>query len=84
MHVTVLLYGGLKAYAGTDRIEVDVAEGPCRVSDVVAAVAATRPSLAPALGGVAYVVSEEVVRSSHEVRPGDVLELLPPVSGGSR
>ncbi len=84
MHVTVVLYGGLKARAGVDRLGVDVPEQGCTVATVVGAVAAAQPALASALDRVAYVVGDDVVTSAQPVRPGDTVELLPPVSGGWR
>lgn len=84
MRVTVVLYGGLKARAGVDRFEVDVAEEGCTVASVIGAVSASRPALTSALERVAYVVGDDVVTSMHPVLPGDTVELLPPVSGGWR
>ena len=84
MRVTVVLYGGLKARAGVDRLEVEVAEVGCSVGTVVSAVAASHPALAAALDRVAYVVGDDVVTSAQPVLAGDTVELLPPVSGGWR
>jgi len=75
MRVTVRLFAGLRERAGTARIELD---GVARVADVW-----------PALGlgdeppGLLYAVDREYAERDRELRDGDEVALIPPVSGGA-
>ncbi len=73
--VTVRLFAGLRERAGRARVELE---------DV-----ATVDDVWPALGlgaepaGVLYAVNRAYVERGHELRDGDEVALIPPVSGGS-
>jgi MoaE-MoaD fusion protein len=75
MNVEVRLFAGLRERAGWDRRTV---EGVARVRDVW-----------PALGlgeepeGLLYAVNREYADGGRELRDGDEVALIPPVSGGA-
>ena len=78
MRVTVRLFAGLRERAGTARLEL---EGVATVADVW-------PRLGPTLGlgeeppGLLYAVNRAYAERGHELRDGDEVAVIPPVSGG--
>jgi len=74
MPVTIRLFAGLRERAGTGKLELD---GVATVADVW-----------PALGlgvepaGLLYAVNRAYVERTHELRDGDEVAVIPPVSGG--
>ena len=75
MRVTVRLFAGLRERAGVSRLEL---EDVARAGDVW-----ERLSLGDEPGGLLYAVNREYVERSHELRDGDEVALIPPVSGGA-
>jgi MoaE-MoaD fusion protein len=77
VRVQVRLFAALRERAGRDALELDLPEG-ARVSDALAAV----DELA---GGLSLVlaVNREYADPADELRAGDELALIPPVSGGA-
>jgi molybdopterin synthase catalytic subunit len=75
--VTVRLFAQLRERAGRRELELDLPEG-ARVRDALAAVA----DLAAGLP-VVLAVNREYADEGDELRPGDELALIPPVSGGA-
>jgi molybdopterin synthase catalytic subunit len=74
MPVTVRLFAGLRERAGWSRREVDAA----RVGDVWGALdLGTEPN------GLLYAVNKEYAPRDRELRDGDEVALIPPVSGGA-
>jgi molybdopterin synthase catalytic subunit len=73
--VTIRLFAGLRERAGTGKLELD---GVATVADVW-----------PALGlgdepdGLLYAVNRAYAERTQELRDGDEVALIPPVSGGS-
>ncbi len=82
MTVEVRLFAILRERAGRDRIAVELAPG-ATVADAIAAIAAE-----PALAGVierlpvTMAVNRDYASADTELRGGDELALIPPVSGG--
>ncbi len=74
MPVTIRLFAGLRERAGTGKLELD---GVATVADVW-----------PALGlgvepaGLLYAVNRAYVERTQELRDGDEVAVIPPVSGG--
>ena len=75
MPISVRLFAGLRERAGSARVEL---EGVRRVADVWAAL-----DLGDEPPGLLYAVNREYVERSHELRDGDEVALIPPVSGGA-
>ena len=73
--VTVRLFAGLRERAGQGRIELD---GVAHVADVWPALA-----LGDVPAGLLYAVNREYAEASQELRDGDEVALIPPVSGGA-
>lgn len=60
-------------------------DGPeCAAAHILALAAQQHPPLAPLLAGtrIHVCVNEEIVAPDAPVRPGDLVALFPPVSGG--
>ena len=75
MKVTVRLFAGLRERAGWSEREV---EGVTRLGDVWPAL-----DLGGEPEGLLYAVNKEYAAREHELRDGDEVALIPPVSGGS-
>src|SRR4249920_3656913 len=75
MPVTVRLFAGLRERAGWSRREL---EGVESVGDVWPALA-----LGEEPGGLLYAVNREYAEPERELRDGDEVALIPPVSGGA-
>jgi molybdopterin synthase catalytic subunit len=74
MPVTVRLFAGLRERAGWSRREIDAAT----VGDVWAAL-----GLGDEPDGLLYAVNREYAGRERELRDGDEVALIPPVSGGA-
>ena len=81
MPIRVLLFAGLREAAGAREVcvELDSAAG---IAELRAALTRTCPNLAPLLANTAIAVNEEYVDGDVRLQPGDVVALIPPVSGG--
>jgi MoaE-MoaD fusion protein len=78
--IQVRLFAGLRERAGTDRLQIEVADD-ARVADVLAAMAGTpvgeiRPK------ECVVAVNREYADADEPVNAGDEVALVPPVSGG--
>jgi molybdopterin converting factor small subunit len=88
--ITVRYWAGARAAAGTaeDVLEADPATGELTLADVVARVLERHPGeqMARTVGVCSVLLGDQPVRTqdpaSVVVRPGDVVELLPPFAGG--
>jgi MoaE-MoaD fusion protein len=74
MRVTVRLFAGLRERAGTARLEI---EDVATVADVWPAL-----GLGDEPGGLLYAVNRAYVERTQELRDGDEVAVIPPVSGG--
>ena len=81
MQVRVLYLGMLKDIAGRDREVAEVAEG-ARLRDLVAMLEKGTPRLQDFRGSIALAINYEYAPAEAELRDGDEVALLPPVSGG--
>lgn len=82
MKLTILLFATLKSRAGRNRVEVEIPEG-ASPTDLLAAVRAACPALAPALDSAVLAVNREFAFEDIALKPGDEVALFPPVSGGT-
>ena len=88
--ITVRYWAGARAAAGTaeDVLEADPAAGELTLADVVARVLELHPGeqMARTVGVCSVLLGDQPVRTQDPdavvVRPGDVVELLPPFAGG--
>ncbi|HUF24791.1 MAG TPA: molybdopterin converting factor subunit 1 [Vicinamibacterales bacterium] len=81
MRVTVRLFARLREIAGQDAIERDVPAGSS-LGDVWASLVEQWPAMRAFDSTVSGAVNEEYARMAREVRDGDEVAFLPPVSGG--
>jgi molybdopterin synthase catalytic subunit len=72
--VTIRLFAGLRERAGTGKLELD---GIATVADVWPALA-----LGDEPAGLLYAVNRTYVERTQELRDGDEVAVIPPVSGG--
>jgi len=82
MRVRVLFFGTLKDVAGKSSGMLDLREG-ASVADVLAHYQAETPRLKELLPSLAMAVNQEYAGPSAELKEGDEIALLPPVSGGT-
>jgi molybdopterin synthase catalytic subunit len=82
MRVRVLFFGRLKEIAGCTEDCRDLPEG-ARVEDLFAGYAASFPALRDYRPLLAAAVNEELAAWDCQLRGGDVVAFLPPVSGGA-
>jgi len=75
VRVSVRLFAGLRERAGVARLEL---ENVARVDDVWAQL-----GLGDEPAGLLYAVNRDYVERGHELRDGDEVALIPPVSGGA-
>ena len=81
MKVSVRLFAGLRQRAGGSHVDVELPDG-ARVEDLLAAMGST-PVGALAPGQCVVAINREYAPASAELRAGDEIALIPPVSGGS-
>lgn len=82
MRVRVEFYGRLKRAAGAETREVELAGGAPTVGDLLERLRGRELAGADGLDSVVAAVGDEVAAPGRRLRDGDVVGLLPPVSGG--
>jgi MoaE-MoaD fusion protein len=82
MRIRVLLFGQLKDIVGKSEDHLELQPG-ARVSALLAHYGERFPSLKALSGSIACAVNQEYAGSATELREGDEVGLLPPVSGGT-
>ena len=81
MTITVLFFASLAETVGVRELELDVPDN-ARVADAVEVLASRYPKLGDLRHRIAVAVNLSYVDNSHELKHGDELALIPPVSGG--
>jgi molybdopterin converting factor subunit 1 len=81
MRVTVRLFARLRDIAGTSELPREVAPG-ATIAAVWRELAGEYPDLAPYERSISSAVNADYARMDHELREGDEVAFLPPVSGG--
>ncbi|MGN6556566.1 MAG: molybdopterin converting factor subunit 1, partial [Solirubrobacterales bacterium] len=84
MLLQVRLFAVLRERAGSDRLEIELAEG-ATVAEALGALRAKSQPLGEALAAMPVVmaVNRDYVDEEATLSPGDELALIPPVSGGA-
>lgn len=80
MRLEVLLFAGARDAVGASRVALDLPVG-ATLGALAAALEAAHPGLA-AVAGVRFAVGERFADPSTTLHPGDVVAVIPPVSGG--
>ncbi len=81
MRIKVLYFAQLKEKFGLGEDNVSVCKG-CSVRELRRLMVRLRPELSDAMSGAAIAVNMEYADDSCQLQPGDVVALIPPVSGG--
>jgi molybdopterin converting factor small subunit len=81
VRIRVRLGAGLSRFADAPQLSIDLADG-ASVDDLLAALGAQQPQLAPALASALPVVAGTHVERAQRLRAGDEVALLIPVAGG--
>jgi len=81
LQVEVLFFAALREHAGTARLVRSIAPGTTAAA-LVESLRTDHPSLPPPGPALRIAVNEEFVPPATVLGPGDVVALLPPVSGG--
>ena len=80
--VSVLYFAALRDLSGTGEEAVNLPSLPCSVDQLLQALIARHDALAGRLQSVRVAVDEEFAELSRELVGGEVVALIPPVSGG--
>lgn len=78
----MLYFAALRERVGQASERVDLPDSVRDVAELARYLVELRPALAGALGGVRFAVGEHFVGAEQLLHPGDVIALIPPVSGG--
>jgi molybdopterin converting factor subunit 1 len=79
--LTVKLFSTLREVVGADHLTIEL-DRERTVAEVLVAVCAGRPELEPLVPSALVALNEEWTSRDAVVHRGDVLALMPPVSGG--
>jgi molybdopterin synthase sulfur carrier subunit len=80
--ITLLYFAAVRERLSKEREDVDL---PLEIADIRGLsgwLEARHPGLRGALGACRFAVGEELRESSHVLRAGDIVAIIPPVSGG--
>jgi len=80
--VSVLYFAALRDLTGVGEESVELATVPCPVSGLLEQLERKHAALRGRLSAVRVALNEEFTELGSSVRPGDVVALIPPVSGG--
>jgi molybdopterin converting factor subunit 1 len=80
--VSVLYFAALRDLAGTSKELVSLPAVPLSVASLLQALEERHSALSGRLASVRVAVDEEFAEKSRELRGGEVVALIPPVSGG--
>ena len=81
MRVTVRLFARLRDVAGASELAREITAG-ATIGSVWQQLTREYPGLAPYERSISSAVNADYARMDHEVRDGDEIAFLPPVSGG--
>ena len=80
--ISLLYFAALRDLMGRSSEQIEL---PAAVEDVgrlIEFLEASRPALRGVLGSVRFAVGDEFASLERRLEPGDVVALIPPVSGG--
>jgi sulfur-carrier protein len=80
--IEVLYFAAIRERMGLESERIELPDAVDTVGRLVAFLEASRPPLRGVLGSVRFAVGDEFVSHERELAPGDVVALIPPVSGG--
>jgi molybdopterin converting factor subunit 1 len=80
--ITLLYFAALRDLAGTGEERLELPQGELSVGALCELLEVRKPALRGRLGAVRVAVNEEFAEASATLRGGEVVALIPPVSGG--
>jgi molybdopterin converting factor subunit 1 len=80
--ITILYFAAVRERLGRDRDELDLPAEIANLSALSAWLEACHPVLRGTLAQCRFAVDEEFRKLDHALEPGDVVAVIPPVSGG--
>lgn len=80
--VTLLYFAAIRDAVGLAEEQLELPEAVATVSELSTFLEGARPALAGRLSSVRFAVNEVFASGDAGVAPGDVVALIPPVSGG--
>ena len=80
--IQILYFAALRERMGTSAEEVELPDDVTDVRALGVWLESTRPNLRGMLGSVRFAVGDEFAALDRALSAGDVVALLPPVSGG--
>jgi len=81
MMVSILLFAQLAESIDARSIDIEVREG-ATVADLLDILHEQHPAISAMRGSIAVAVDERYARPDTPLRPGQIIALIPPVSGG--
>ena len=81
MKINVLLFAALKDIAGKGQLEIEV-DGKCSVQNLSKKLYELYPKVGSFDSSVRIALNQEFVEGDIELKDGDEVAYLPPVSGG--
>ncbi len=82
VEIVTLYFAALRDKVGLDRETISLPEDVRTIADLAAWLETNRPSLRGHVAKARFAVGEEFVEGARALRRGDVVALIPPVSGG--
>ncbi len=80
--IRILYFASTRELAGVSEEELAIPEVGASLVEVLSAIAARHPALAPVLDRVRVARNEAFAELSERATDGDVIALIPPVAGG--
>jgi len=81
LKVNLLYFSSIKDRLGKSREEVELPDGS-KISDLYKLLEEKYPQIAESLPSVMFAVNEEYADRNTQLKEGDTVALIPPVSGG--
>lgn len=81
-HVNLLYFAGLRDLRGCREESLSLPDTVATVADLATHLEGTYPELSGRLAQVRFAINETFAESSETLSDGDVVALIPPVSGG--
>ncbi len=80
--IELLYFAAIRERMGVGSEQLELPDGVDDVGRLVAFLEASRPALRGLLGSIRFAVGDEFVSHERRLVAGDVVALIPPVSGG--
>ena len=81
-NVTVLYFASVREIAGRSEAHLELGDDIRTIADLSAYLERAENGLAGRLGSVRFAIDETFVLSDTRISDGDVIAVIPPVSGG--